>query len=126
MIFNRIQSHWDERVHQVQIEVDQMCIDRVRELVKVLEPFKIQKVLFGNGAFTIDGPDFAVEYEDESRGYLRIEELIYYGQYRDFLWTPVEISPKRLEALNEFVDLCDWWVDVTGGEDVTFGESHAH
>ncbi len=123
MNFEQIEDHWETQKLLLQFEVDKLAAERVRVLVKRMSPFRITKILFGNGTFTFDGPNFAVVYDDESRGELPIVELLYYGQYRNFVWTPADMTPRIDEALNELVRLCDWWVDTTGGEDVSFPEN---
>lgn len=117
---DQIEKVWEDKKLVLQQEIDRLCIDRVRTLVHRMEPFRITNLLCGNGTCTILGDDFEVEYDDESRGYMPIVELWYYGLYRNFCWTPVDMNPSILEVLHELVELCNWWVDITGGEDVCF------
>jgi hypothetical protein len=122
-MLTKIQKHWEDEKYNLQLEIDRMCIVRARQLVDTLKPFQITEILFGNGTFTFRGSDFPVVYDDESEGSLPIVELLYYGeQYRSFVWTPRDMTPFLLEALIELVQLCDWWVDATGGKDMTFVE----
>lgn len=117
---DQIERVWEDKNLALQREIDLLCIDRVKSLVHQMKPFRITQLLCGNGTCTIRGDDFEVEFEDESRGNMPIVELWYYGMYRDYCWTPVDMNPRTLEVLYELVDLCNWWVDTTGGEDVHF------
>jgi hypothetical protein len=117
---DQIEKVWENKKFALCLEIDALCIERVKTLVHQMKPFRITELLCGNGTCTILGDDFEVEYDDGSRGPKKIVELWYYGMYRDFCWTPVNMNPRILEVLYELVDLCTWWTDTTGGGDVRF------
>ena len=123
MTFNKIQNFWDQKHYELQAEADVMCIERVKQLVYGLKHFRITKVIFGNGAWVLVGDEFPVAYDDESHGMLDIQRLVDWctdGGCDTYYFSPTELTQLELEIVRELHALCEWWCDITGGEDVTF------
>ena len=123
MSLTNIQKLWEAEKFKLQCTVDNLCTYRVKQLVAGLKHFRITKLIFGNGAWLALGDDFPVTYEDESHGKRGIQVLFDWctngGNFR-YLFEPTEITTLEVELVRELAELCDWWVDISGGEDVTF------
>ncbi len=120
MSLTNIQNLWEAEKFKLQLKIDQMCIYRTRLIVSSIKHFRITKVLFGNGGWSVEGDDFPITYDDESQGSAPIVRIMCYHRYQDFMWTPDGLTLVESELIKEFIELCDWWCDITGGEDVTF------
>lgn len=123
MTFTKIQNFWDQQHYELQTAVDAMCVERVKHLVYGLKHFRITKLMFGNGGWAVFGSDFPVDYDDESHGVQDIRRLIDWctnGGSDHYVFAPTEITQLEVEIVRELHALCEWWCDISGGEDVTF------
>lgn len=122
MKFKEIEKSWDEKQSQLQNEFNMFCAVRFRELVDGLQNFKITRLIMGMGSWTVEGEKFDIVYDDDSEAKYKLQEIFYWlsGNY---YWKPKKMTHSELKILNEIADLCEWWVEKTGGTDVFIGYS---
>jgi hypothetical protein len=96
-----------------------LALTRLRRL-RFLAPLRL---ICGNGTWLLTAAPFAVVYDDDSRGDVHSGALQDLGlarrDGRNLSWSPAGWPEGALEALDELVEICDWWVEATGGEDLT-------
>jgi hypothetical protein len=120
MKFKQIENSWDKKQSQLQKEFDLLCEARFLELNAQLHNFKITKLIMGMGSWTVEGEKFDIVYDDDSEGQHELQEIFYWLR-GNYCWEPKKITNSELKILHEIDDLCEFWVDKTGGKDVFIG-----
>jgi hypothetical protein len=118
MNFNQILERATVLQNKVDDELNKLCESRVRSLVNKLANFTFTRIIMGMGYYTFEGEKFTAIYEDGSTADMPLSGLIDYSD-RCF-WKPETITTIEFVALQELNDLCNWWVQATGGKDVVF------
>lgn len=119
MYFKKIEKQWDKDLSTLHDKFNTLCKQRVFELVAQLKNFTIQKIDMGMGVWSIDGPRFEVVYDDGETGNFELHEIIYWMQ-NNYGWNPKTITQAEEKIFEELIEICDWWVDQTGGDVLTF------
>mgnify|MGYP001439591503 CR=1 FL=1 len=126
MTFNQIEKQWDENLLALALRADKLCEKRLRELVAKLKNITIDHITMGMGSWMMSGPDFKSVYDDDSECDMDLQHIIYWlecvtgvkpGMY---VWKPKRLTKSELAVLTELYKLCEWWVDKTGGMDISF------
>jgi hypothetical protein len=120
MNFKQIEKQWEKDLSTLHNKFAKCIEQRVRELVAQLKNFTIQKIDMGMGVWSIHGPEFQAVYDDDSEGSKELHEIIYWIQNGNYCWNPKSITKAEESIFKELIEICDWWVDQTGGDVLTF------
>lgn len=114
-----ITEAWDEQQRLLVEKFDPQVRERLVSLNGVLRRFKFENLICGMGTWTVNGPNFIADYGDGEEDDLEIECLFEWA-YSDKVYDPKDLTKEEEAALKEFCDLCEWWVETTGGDDISF------
>lgn len=115
MNFEQIEEEYSRGLSKYNV----LCEQRVRELVAGLENFTIDKIDMGMGCWSLHGPEFQIIYDDGSEGSKELHEIIYWMR-DNYYWRPKVISDAEETIFEELIEICDWWIGMTGGDILTF------
>lgn len=120
MNFKKIEKQFEKDLSTLHDKFNTLCKQRVFELVAQLKNFTIQEIDFGMGTWVIRGPEFQVVYDDDPEVYtMELHEIVYWTQ-NNYSWKPKTITKAEEEIFTELVQICEWWLDQTGGDTITF------
>lgn len=124
MTLRQIQAEFEKGRSKLHAVVDAKCAARSKVIVAGLKNFEIARINFGNGTFAWIGKNFRTSYTDDDQveyGSSPLSDLTYWIEDKErYLWQPAKMLKQERVLLEELVDLCYWWVDQTGGCDVSF------
>lgn len=113
-----IQKVYEDQLEIINRNTDERCRFRIQTLNKRLRRFGFESLICGMGSYSVQGPD--VIFDDGHEQYPRsAQDVIYWAENQEGD-APKDLTDTEREALEEFAELCDWWVETTGGNDVTF------
>lgn len=115
----QIVEAWDKGFRELADRIDFQVRNRIIELKERLKRFEFEGLLCGMGTWTVNGPDFTAVDEDDDDDETQCEIFKLF----EFCVTPKGLTTDELQALTEFNELCNWWIDTTGGADVDFQPS---
>ena len=118
MNLKQIERDFRVREKTFDIVTNRQCKQRVFDLIGLLAPrFKITEIKIGMGVWVVNGSDFFVK-EDKKIRMLPLSGIFdWLTEHRIPLVKG--LSKKHVALFLELQDLLDFWMEKTGGEDIS-------